>query len=325
MLMKYIFKSRSWIVLLTIGAVLSLVIATAAVSGCSENKHGGGKIKIAADIVPLADFCKNVGGDLVEVETMVPPGSSPHSYELTTGQMRFLSEANVLVTNGLMLTSWAQDIFSKVDNPNLVTLVAAEAVPSGDLIAATGIYGEGADDNGVNEHGIYDPHIWLDPNLAVYIVESIGDTLIAVDPSNASTYKDNMDHYIGELQDLDRRIEEEVTNFTDKKFVSFHSSLTYFARRYGLTQVAVIEELPGKEPVAGSIAELVDLIKRENIKAIFAEPQFNPQAAEAVAEEAGMKIEVKTIDPLGDPGNQETETYIKMMQHNLAVMGEVLR
>jgi ABC-type Zn uptake system ZnuABC Zn-binding protein ZnuA len=322
--MKAIIRNNLFRTVLIAGIVASsLSLAAVEFAGCGGAGTREGKLKVAAEIVPLADFCRNVGGDLVKVETMVPSGSSPHAYELTTGQMRFLSEADVLVTTGLGLTPWAEGVFDKLDNPHLVTVTAGEAVPSAELVPAAVENVDAAE--GGQERIVYDPHVWLDPNLAVYIIEAVRDGFISADPANASSYQDNADAYIGKLRDLDSWIGGEVANFEEKKFVSFHSSWTYFARRYGLEQVGVIEELPGKEPGAGEMADLIDLIRDKGVRAVFAEPQFNPQAAEAIAEESGVAVTLEILDPLGDTGNPETDTYLEMMRHDVGVMGEVLR
>jgi zinc transport system substrate-binding protein len=324
--MKTIFKKiRGSSCGVLIGVVLMCValLAASTAAGCGSKEDSGGRLKVAVDIVPLADFCNVIGGDLVEVETLVPPGSSPHAYELTSGQMKFLTEADILVTNGLELTPWAEGVFDKVDNPRLVTVVAGEAVPEGELIPAGA---DGAEDTYEDhEHGSYDPHIWLDPNLAVYIVEAIGDAFAEVDAENAAVYHANTERYVNDLESLDSEIADQVATYGSRGFLSFHSTWTYFARRYGLDQVGVIEELPGKEPSAGEIADLVELTLAMGVRAIFTEPQFSPRAAEAIAEESGGGVVVKMLDPLGDPGNPETDSYLDMMRYDLAEMGEALR
>jgi zinc transport system substrate-binding protein len=301
-------------------ALLSLVPLMA--SGCGDKGGMEGRLKVAADIVPIADFCKEVGGELVEVETMVPPGATPHAYELSTGQMRFLAEADLLVMNGLDLTPWAEGIFSKTGNEKMLTVVAGEAVPESELIEAAGYEGSGREEN---EHGVYDPHVWLDPNLAVYMVEALRDAFIAADPENENVYRGNGERYIEELERLDSEIERRVASFTERGFVAFHPSWTYFARRYGLEQVGVIEELPGKEPSAGEIAALVELIEAQGVGVVFAEPQFNAATAEAIAEESAGDVIVRVLDPLGNPEDPAGATYVKTMMKNLEVMEEVLR
>ncbi|RJP31277.1 MAG: zinc ABC transporter substrate-binding protein [Actinobacteria bacterium] len=311
-------------------AVLAGMLALVLSAGCGTGgKNDPGRMKVAADIVPMADFCREVGGDMVDVEVMVPPGASPHTYELTTGQMRFLAEADVLATVGLGLSPWAEGIFANTDNPDMILVVAGEAIPRSLLVRAGETHEGAQDEESAGEEGqeydSYDPHVWLDPELAVYMIVAIRDGYMEADPENAEVYRGNAARYIEELEELDREIGEELVSVSNRKFVSFHSSWTYFARRYGLEQVGVIEEQPGKEPSVGEIAALVEGMESQGVKVVFAEPQFNPRAAEAIAEESGGEVVVEILDPLGDPNHAAADTYLEMMRQNVAVIMEALK
>ncbi len=281
------------------------------VAGCGEEEEAAVLMKVAASTVPMADFCAQVGGDLVEVETMVPPGASPHTYEPTTRQMKFMRDAKVFVQNGLNLEAWAADTLKKVDNPDLVVVVASDDVPKSDLVEV--------------KEGVYDPHVWLDPNLAIYEVEAIRNGFIKADPENEDTYEKNARRYREELEELDRYVKGETSRFAVKKFVSFHPAFRYYAARYGLEQVGSIEEVPGKEPSVGEIATLVDLMRSEDVTVVFTEPQFDPRAAAAVAAEAGANVVLRSLDSLGNPDDPETCTYIKLIKHDTGVMAEVMK
>jgi zinc transport system substrate-binding protein len=285
------------------------VCALSAVTGCG-GEQANGKLKVAASIVPLADFARNVGGDLVEVKTIVPPGATEHTFEPTSGQMKSLSVAKVFVMNGLELERWATDVVRKVGNPGLVTVVAADAVPLSRLLKT---------------EGLYDPHVWLDPSLAIYEVRAIRDGFIKADPSHMDIYTKNADQYIKKLEALDRQIKTVTSEFSKKDFVSFHPAWTYFAAHYGLRQAGVVEELPGKEPSARQIADIVDMIKELGIKVVFAEPQFSDKAAVVIAQEAGPGVVVKKLDPLGNPNNQDVRNYVEFMRNDVSVMGEVMK
>lgn len=277
-------------------------------------------MKVAASIQPLADFCRRVGGERVEVMLLVPAGASPHTFEPAVEQMRFLAEARLVVLNGLGLESWASDILGKAGNPGLTKVEAAGAVPEADLIGALG-----EEAGGAHGHGVYDPHVWLDPELAARQVGAIRDALEEADPGHAQEYRANAAAFLEELEALDGRVRGRVDAFARKAFVAFHSSWVYFARRYGLEMVGVVEELPGKEPSASDIAGLLEAIKAEGVTVIFAEPQFSTRAAEAVAESSAGRVKVAVLDPLGNPGDPAVETYLKMMDRNVAVMEEALR
>jgi zinc transport system substrate-binding protein len=291
-------------------ALAMVVLSLAVPAGCS--KQASGRLKVTASIVPLADFVRNVGGDLVSVEVMVPPGASPHTYEPTAGQLEFLSSSRVLVINGLRLESWVTDVVRKVGNKNLLQVVTGDAVPKSSLLPS------------IEVNAITDEHIWLDPHLAIYQVNAIRDGLIEADPKNRDIYTRNANDYTAELSTLDKQIASETATFTKRAFISMHPSWAYFAKRYKLDQAGAIEVLPGKEPSAKQIVDLVDTIKRLRITVIFVEPQFNPKPADVIAAEVGG-VQVRFIDPLGDPNKPDVSTYIKMMRHDVVVMGEVLK
>ena len=313
----------------TLAALLlaCMLLAGLFLPACDGGRKDGGGIKVAVDIVPLAQICRSVGGEWVEVEVLVPPGASPHAYELTTEQMRFLSDADLLVVVGLGLIPWEKEILSKVDREGLAFIEAGEEIPAGELIAAGETHhgGEAEEQVGEEEHGSCDPHVWLDPVLAKDIVVAVRDGLMKIDQQHASFYEANAESLLEDMEALHQEITRRTAAFSRREFIAFHSSWTYFARRYGLGQVGVIEERPGKEPSAGEIAELVMLAREKKVGAIFAEAQFSARVAEAVAEESGGEVRVWMLDPLGDLGDPEKDDYCDQMRYNLSVMEEALR
>ena len=308
-------RRRSWVALL-----LSISVAATTllgIAGCG-GQESSGKMKVSASIVPLADFCRQVGGNLVEVQCLVPPSAGcGHTFEPTAGSMKFLSEAKVFVQNGLGLESWATDVLKKVTRPEVVTVVTASAIPNGLLLPT-----QDKDELEDAKPGevVNDPHVWLDPSLAAYQVEAIRDGFIKADPSNTSTYRKNAEEYIGKLKALDEELKKELAPVKGASFIATHPTWTYFAPHYGLVQVGEVEELPGKEPSARQISELIDKVKEMNVKAVLAEPQLSPKAIEIIAKDAGPDVKVATVDPVGDPGNPEVSDYVKMMRFNAGVM-----
>ncbi len=318
--MEIMNKTRPWVVLLLSIAVIAGVIVV--VAGCNR-EEASGKMKVAASIVPLADFCNQVGGDKVEVEYMVPPSAGcGHTFEPTPGSIQFLSEAKVFVQNGLGLESWATDVLNKVTRPDVVSVVAASAIPKDRLLAT-----EDKDELENAEPGevVYDPHVWLDPSLAVFEVQAIRDAFIEADPENSSIYSQNAEEYIGKLKALDNELKAELSAVAGGSFIATHPTWTYFAPHYGLVQVGEVEELPGKEPSARQISDLVDKIKEMQVKAVLAEPQLSPKAVEIIADDAGSDVKVRTVDPVGDPQNPAVSDYLNLMRFDAGVMLEALQ
>lgn len=279
-----------------------------ALAGCGKrSQRDASKMLVAASIAPLADFSRQVGGDLVEVELLVPPGSNPHTYQIEPAQMETLSKASVLILNGVGLEFWSRNAIDAADNRDLVVATTADGIE--------------IEDHGDHAHGeMGNPHVWLDPLNAIHQVEKIRDAFIEADPTNSTAYRARADRYIAELKQLDKHIRSEVAQFKSKSFVSFHPTWVYFAHRYGLVEAATIEESPGREPSPKVIRNAIDVARRLNAKAVFTEPQMSPKAAQVVAEEAGAKVLL--LDAFGKPPDY---SYIEAMQSNIETMAEALR
>ena len=178
-------------------------------------------------------------------------------------------------------------------------------------------------------HQAGNPHIWLDPVLAQEICRKIAAAFIQADPGHQAQYEANLQSYLTALAELNREIETRAQSWRLRDYVAFHPAFTYFARRYGLNEVGVIEVAPGREPRSPTwwptprhLKELVSAIRRYGIKVVFAEPQLNPRVAEVIAQEAGVKVLM--LDPMGGVPPYGSD-YLKLMRHNLAALDEALR
>jgi ABC-type Zn uptake system ZnuABC Zn-binding protein ZnuA len=276
--------------------------------GLSASAGASDRLPVAVSILPLADFTRNVGADRVEITVLVPPGSSPHTYEPAPSRARSIADARVVVLNGVGLEFWAKKLVDAANNPDLIVVETAEGLDVIEDDEDHGHEGEG----GEHRHEKGNPHVWLDPLYAIHQVKKIRDALIQADPGGAEIYRDRADRYIQQLIDLDREIREVVAGFRSREFISFHAGYDYFARRYGLEQVAVVERTPGREPSPNEIAAIVRTAKEFGVRAIFAEPQFPPKAARVIAEECGAQV--LFLNPLGSPPDY---AYIDMMRANL--------
>lgn len=283
--------------------------------GCgNEAEEGSGKMLVAASIAPLSNFAKQIGGDLVKVEMLVPPGANPHTYQVEPAQMRTLSKASVLVLNGLGLEFWADKAVEAAANKNLLVVETAEGLTT--IHDADEHHEHAGESHGAEGN----PHVWLDPTDAIHQVEKIRDAFAEADPRHAETYRANADRFIADLKKLDANIKSEVAGFTSKSFVAFHPTWTYFARRYGLDEAAIIEESPGKESSPETMRHAIETARKLKARAVFAEPQMAPKAAQVVAEEVGAKVLL--LDAFGEPPEYD---YIEMMRSNVKKMAEALR
>jgi len=308
------------------GWALALLVGPA---GAAAPAH---QLLVAATIVPLGDFCQKIGGDLVQVQVLIPPGASPHVFEPAPSVMARASQARVFVYIGAGLEPWATKLLRSRGPDNLVVVEAAHGIPLLGMTphqhephkAEAGDHddhhpGKAAAHKG---HLAGNPHIWLDPVLAQEICRKIAAALIQADPGHRAQYEANFKTYQAELAALDEEIKQHAQKWRLRDYVTFHPAFSYFARRYNLHEVGTIEAAPGREPTPRHLQDLVAAIRRYGIKVVFAEPQLNPRVAEVIAQEAGVKVLM--LDPVGGSAPYGSD-YLKLMRHNLAALDEALR
>jgi len=276
------------------------------------------KLPVIASIYPIADMVQQVGGDHVDVAFVLPAGASPHTFEPKPSLVKKFSSARIFFMVGAGLEFWAEK-FINLGRPGLTTIVLSDGVS---LIHTAGHHHAGTG-NPDHESSVANPHIWIDPVIAKTMVNKITAALCDVDHQHVAYYKERGQRYLEKLDDLDQMIQKTVSTFTIRKYVSFHASWDYFARRYGLESAGVIEAAPGRNPTPIQIKNIVAMIKKYHIRAVFAEPQLNPRAAEIIAREA--EVNVLLLDPLGGPNLKGRSTYIDLIKFNLNVMQEAMK
>jgi zinc transport system substrate-binding protein len=268
-------RAISIFIFLTAAAILSGCISQDDTSAPAQPGNASYKITVAATIAPLGDFVKAVGGDKVSVTVVVPPGAEPHTFEPTPSLMVGLSRADLYIMNGAGLEYWIDRLLET--NKNMTVLDSSKGIP---LLAES-------------EEEI-DPHIWLSLRNAAIQVQNICRGLTEIDPQNKDYYAKNRDDYLQKLRALDEKLKGTFAGKENKIFIVHHPAWTYFARDYGLNQVPLMEN--EKEPGPKYLGEVIEIARKNNITTLFVEPQYNPKAAEAIAQE--MNARIVTIDPL---------------------------
>lgn len=309
-----IFRGR---VLRTI-LIMSLVALGAALAACGEEEPADGA-RVVASTTHVADIAQNVAGERAEVIGVLPPNADPHDYEPRPSDAEALLDADLVLTSGGDLDLWMDELIeASGTDAKRVALIDAIATIPGSHDA------HGHDHDHADEHedgdGEADPHWWHDPVAARVAVATIRDELIAIDPQGASTYRDNARRYSRRIAALDRRIAAcfERIPAAQRKLVTAHDSLGYFAEHYGLEVVgAALPALTTQaQPSAGQIAELVELIRDERVPAVFGEAGVSTDLERAIADEAGARLgEELWADTLGPPGSG-AETYLGALAAN---------
>lgn len=315
-----------------------LVLVVAVGCGGQQASPGGGSgddpVKVVTTFSILGDLVHNVGGDNIELTTLVGPDSDAHTFEPAPSDNAELAEADVIFENGLDFETWVDDLYeSSGSEGELVILTEGiEPLPiAEEEHAEEGAHagGEEHEHGGGHEHGEYDPHVWHDPTNAVVMVESVRDALSEADPENADAYEANAEEYIAELEDLDAEVREQVDSIPEDNRTLFtsHDTFGYFAERYGFEVDTALASVSTEaaDPSAGETAGLVEEIEASGVPAIFAENVSNSSVMENIATEAGVELaQTLYTDALGEPGS-EGATYVEMVRYNVTTMSEALQ
>jgi ABC-type Zn uptake system ZnuABC Zn-binding protein ZnuA len=294
----------------------------AACSGAPAPPTGG--LKVVASTTIVGDVVAQVGGDLIDLTVLFPPGADPHTFEPRPQDIAAISDAEVLVISGLGLEEALQPALDA--NAKGMVVQASDGI---DVLAFNGTQepaGEHAADT--HDHQGGDPHTWTDPNNVIIWTQNIAAALASADPPNAETYQSNADAYIASLRDLDAWIRSEVEQIPPerRKLVSDHRALGYFADEYGFEQVGTLvgSFSTNAAPSAQEIAALQDAIRAQNVPAVFVGKTVNPGLAEQVARDTGTRLVFVYTGSLSQPGG-EADSYLKFMRYNVNAIVEALK
>jgi ABC-type Zn uptake system ZnuABC Zn-binding protein ZnuA len=306
------------------GARLAGLLLAAALSAltCRPTPRPTGKVRVVTTINVLADWARNIGGDRVQVASILTGLESEHTYEAKPAALKLIADADILFRVGLGLEDWLDPVIENAGNRRLTIVDAAKGVPviqDGDSSDANSTPPQSAR---VSPHSPGNPHVWLDPEAAKTGIANLVAELIRLDPKGESLYRARQQTYSLRLDSLMLGINDQFSTLPDRRVVMFHSAWPYFARRFGLRIVASIEPVPGQEPSAQQIARLVDLIRREHIKVVCSEPQLPSDIPNLLARETGVRVAI--LSPLtgGVPG---TDDYISLIRYNSAQVIQALR
>ncbi len=299
------------VVLLIIGAVLFLLPQEPKIEQIQE-------LTIAATVFPISDIARNVGRDEVKVVNILPPGASPHTFELTPSQVKELQNARVVFTIGHGLDDWAADIAKSVQGVEIFEVDAGIALQSFKFDHA---HEHESGETHEHEQEGFDPHYWLSTENAKIIAENIAGKLIELDPQNKEIYQSNLVAYQNQLSEAKTRIQEIFQDLERKDLLVFHESWNYFAREFGLNIVGVFASSPGTEPTPRYLEYLNETAKEYNLTVVFSEPQLSPETIRPFVEDLGL--ELKVLDPLG--GLESRNSFINLLLYNANVINDLLR
>jgi len=272
------------------------------------------KLKAVATISVLGDLVKNVGGDQVDVTTLVGPNADAHIFSPTPGDARMVAAADIVFVNGLGLEGW------------MTRLIVASGTKAPTVVVTKGIAARKVDEGGAQRRAEIDPHAWQSvANVKIYVA-NIRDGLAAVDPAHQAIYDANAQAYLGKLDELEREVKAAIAGIPAgrRKIITNHAAFGYFGDAYGVEFIAPEGVSTDAEPSAKDIASIIAQIRRQKIPAVFLENITDPRLIREIARETGAAIGGALYsDALSEPGGP-AGTYIAMMRHNVHEMTKAL-
>ena len=281
-------------------------------------------VKVVATFSILGDLVHNVGGDLVEVTTLVGPNGDTHVYQPTPADAKAIAAANLVVENGLHLEGWINRLIEAAGYKGLVA-VASNGVKTQTMVEEEEV---ASADNGAagKPKLITDPHAWQDIKNGQIYVRNIAAALAKVDPGHADAYRINAEAYGKQLVELDSYVSREIGMVpkAKRKVITTHDAFGYFGAAYGVQFHSAEGISTESEPSAAQIAKLIRQIKKEHIKALFIENMTDPRLIEQLAREASAHVGGEVYsDALSEKGGP-ADTYVKMFQHNVPLLKEAM-
>lgn len=270
----------------------------------------GDRLRVVTTIPTLKEFVRQVGGEKVEVVSLLKGGEDLHTFDPRPSDTRAVYNAEVLIKIGIGLDDWADKVAAASGNKKLIVTETSEGV---NVISSPG-------ENPSHTHG--NPHIWHDPENAKVMVENIYQAFIKASPANADYFKVNKDAYMARLTGLDKELDATLSDIKERRVVTYHPGWAYLLRRFQLREMFSIEKAPGREPSAREIARAIETIRKENIRLILGEPEAPKKVLDIISKESGA-VAVNLSPEIGSL--PQATGYIEMMRYNVGEIAKGLK
>ena len=282
--------------------LISLALVAIASPACAQ-----GSLKVVASFSILGDFVKNVGGDRVEVTTLVGPNGDIHVYTPAPADAKKIADAKLVVINGLGLEGWLPRLVQSSGGKATIVIASDGVVPLKSGPAA-------------------DPHAWQSVSNAKIYVANIRDALVAADPADAGAFRSNADAYLAKLDGLDRDVREAMARIplAHRKVISTHGAFGYFAAAYGVEFIAPLGVSTDSEASARDIADIISQIRVAKIPAVFVENISDPRLIRRISAETGVAIGGTLYSDSLTDEKGDAPTYIDMVRHNIKALTNAL-
>ncbi|MYL29905.1 ZinT/AdcA family metal-binding protein [Halobacillus halophilus] len=305
-------------------------------SNSEEGEQSDGSseaLSIYTTVYPLQYFAEQITGEQADVQSILPPGSDPHTYEPTSKEMIEMAEADAFIYNGAGLEPYAEKISDSIKSEDVKILEASTGIELKEHAhnheEEEGTHeeeeGSSEDEHAGHNHGDQDPHVWLDPILSIQVAENIKDTLVELNPGQEDTYNENFQELKNNLEELDQEFHDQLEAAPKNKFIVSHAAYGYWEQSYGVEQVSVSGLSPTNEPSQKDLEAIVETAEQHNINHVFFEQNVTPKVADVVRKEIGAEsLRLHNLSVLTEEDINNEEDYFTLMQRNLEVLTEGL-
>ena len=287
--------------------LLILALVSCGTPQKSDGNSDQSKLNVVATFLPMTLFTEAVAGECATVTALIPPNLGPHDFQATPSDIAALSNASVLVKNGLGMEYFLDKLTASAENDSLKVIDTSRGVAV-------------IESDEEEKDGEVNPHIWLDPLRAVQQVENIRDGLVNADPGCTDGYTQRAAAYTEKLKGLNTTFANQLKPFRGQTFIAFHDFAPYFAERYDLKAEFVVD-VPEMNPTPADLQRVSNLVEESQLKALLSEPQEGDRSFNALAEDLG--VNVVTFDPLetgSEEASKQPDTYFKVMGRNVAAL-----
>jgi zinc transport system substrate-binding protein len=290
-----------------------------------------GRLRVLTTILPVYHFARRIGGEEVEVRNLIPAGVDPHEFALRPQDVTLVAQADLILSNGSGLDEFLTQALQSGQITDKPVVALSEGLPKLQVQGHRhhGDHDHHAERHPESGHGPGDPHLWLDPVLAKAYVERIAEAL-----TQAAQQRPDPQRVIGgiraraasllhELDRLDADYRRTLTPLQNESFIAFHSAFAYLAARYRLQMAEIWQTTAGEDPSPRDVSALLQTVKRQSVRAFFAEPQFSSRALEMIA--ADVRVPVYILDPMETANDFDRADYLAVMRANLATLERALQ
>jgi ABC-type Zn uptake system ZnuABC Zn-binding protein ZnuA len=301
------------------------VIAAAVVAmcmllaGCSQSgqARNDARLNVVTTVSPITNIVQNVGGAVVKVTGIIPEGTNSHTFEPAPSDGKVLSQADLVIINGLHLEEPTRVLAAKVAKRD------AQIVQLGEKAIEPADYA--FDFSFPKADGDPNPHLWTDPEFVVRYAEIVRDALIAADGKNADAYRENADAYIAKAHAFTKALHTASETVPERKLLTYHDAYAYFARRFGWTVIGAIQPADFSEPRPRDVAAIIAQIKREHVRAIFGSEVFPSPVLEQIAKESGARyVDALRDDDLPGKNGDPDHSLLGLLKFDYITMVEAL-